>query len=71
MGVASGKLKEAQSLQMQVYMRLFSNMQEYTNAALINGVPELRKDKAGIRTIEGGDAKANGATIATALKKSV
>lgn len=70
MGVASGKLKEAQSLQMQVYMRLFSNMQEYTNAALINGVPELRKDKAGIRTIEGGDAKANGATIATALKKA-
>lgn len=70
MGVAAGKIKEAQSMQMQVYMRLFSNMQEYTNAALINGVPELRKDEAGIRTIEGGDAKANGATIATALKKA-
>jgi hypothetical protein len=70
MGVAKGKVKEAQALQMQVYMRLFSNMQEYTNSALLNGVPELQKDKAGIRTIEGGDKDVNARTIAKALNKA-
>jgi len=69
-GVAKGKVKEAQALQMQVYMRLFSNMQEYTNSALINGVPELKKDAAGIRNIEGGDEKVNARAIAKALGKA-
>jgi hypothetical protein len=55
---------------MQVYMRLFSNMQEYTNSALINGVPQLKKDAAGIRNIEGGDEKVNARAIAKALGKA-
>lgn len=70
MGVAKGVVKAAQALQMQVYMRLFSNMQEYTNSALINGVPELKKDEAGIRTIEGGDANVNAVAMAKALDKA-
>jgi len=70
MGVEKAKIKEAQALQMQVYMRLFSNQQEYTNSALINGVPELRTDTDGIKNIEGGDAKANARTIAQALSKA-
>lgn len=70
MGVEKAKIKEAQALQMRVYMRLFSNQQEYTNAALLNGVPELKTDAAGVRNIEGGDAKANAQTIAAALSKA-
>ena len=70
MGVAKAKIKEAQALQMRVYMRLFSNQQEYTNAALLNGVPELKTDAAGVRNIEGGDARANAQTIAAALSKA-
>jgi hypothetical protein len=70
MGVEKAKIKEAQALQMRVYMRLFSNQQEYTNSALLNGVPELKTDDAGVRNIEGGDAKANAQTIAAALSKA-
>jgi hypothetical protein len=70
MGVAKGAIKEAQALQMRVYMRLFSNQQEYTNAALLNGVPELKTDADGVRNVEGGDAKANAQTIAAALSKA-
>jgi hypothetical protein len=70
MGVAKDKIKEAQALQMRVYMRLFSNQQEYTNAALLNGVPELKTDADGVRNIEGGDARANAQTIAAALSKA-
>jgi hypothetical protein len=70
MGVEKAKIKEAQALQMHVYMRLFSNQQEYTNSALLNGVPELKTDDAGVRNIEGGDAKANAQTIAAALSKA-
>jgi len=70
MGVAKDKIKEAQALQMRVYMRLFSNQQEYTNAALLNGVPELKTDTDGVRNIEGGDARANAKTIAAALSKA-
>jgi hypothetical protein len=70
MGVAKDKIKEAQALQMRVYMRLFSNQQEYTNAALLNGVPELKTDADGVRNVEGGDAKANAQTIAAALSKA-
>lgn len=70
MGVEKGKIKEAQALQMRVYMRLFSNQQEYTNSALLNGVPELIKDQDGVRNIEGGDERANAKTIAAALNKA-
>ena len=70
MGVEKSKIKEAQALQMRVYMRLFSNQQEYTNSALLNGVPELIKDKDGVRNIEGGDERANAKTIAAALSKA-
>lgn len=71
MGVEKGKIKEAQALQMRVYMRQYSNQQQYTNAALSNGVPEIVEEKGtGVSLIEGGDAQANARTIAAALGKA-
>lgn len=71
MGVAKGKISEAQALQARINMRMLEQRSQLVGTAVVDGVPQLSKaDKyGGIRLVEGREG-ANLRKMLDALKDS-